>query len=146
MRWPQFFSLLSANANTLKPAPVAPSSVHLPKWPQPKMTTPLVPSPTGLKPAEASGEPSAARTSAISNDGCDRDADITWTPPPDYKAMPRLLRQGLHSREEESRLCQRLCRNHRWILRMSSPHWALRMLPPASNRWPRQPGEIGRAH
>src|ERR1039458_1830741 len=43
MRWPQFFSLLSANANTIKPAPVAPSSVHLPKWPQPKMTTPLAP-------------------------------------------------------------------------------------------------------
>src|ERR1017187_2519787 len=101
MRWPQFFWLLSANANTLKPAPVAPSSVHLPKWPQPKMTTPLVPSPTGLKPAEASGEPSVAKTSAISNDGCDRDADITWTPFPDYKATPRLFRQRLHDHVRE---------------------------------------------
>src|ERR1019366_9040940 len=101
MRWPQFFSLLSANANTLKPAPVAPSSAHLPNWPQPKMTTPLVPSPTGLKPAEASGDPSAARASAISDDCCDRDADITWTPLPDYKAIPRLFRKGLHDHVRE---------------------------------------------
>src|ERR1700690_3826123 len=103
MRRPQFFSLLSANANTLKPAPVAPSSVHLPKWPQPKMTTPLVPSPPGLKPAEASGEPSAARTSAISDsdDGCDTGADITWAPLPDYKAVPQLFRQGLHDHVRE---------------------------------------------